>query len=44
VPLDVAALLDDDEVEAIQGRAAWLVENGRFPRDDSGRRYPWPLV
>lgn len=44
VPLDVAALLDDDEVEALQGRATWMVKERRFPTDDSGRRYPWPLV
>lgn len=44
VPLDVAALLSDDEVEAIQGRAAWMVKERRFPTDPSGRRYPWPLV
>ena len=44
VPLDVAALLSDDEVEAIQGRAAWMVKERRFPTDDTGRRYPWPLV
>lgn len=44
VPLEVAALLGDDEVEAIQGRAAWMVQEQRFPTDPSGRRYPWPLV
>ncbi len=44
VPLDVAALLNDAEVAAIQGRAAWCVKERRFPTDDSGRRYPWPLV
>ncbi|WP_420451113.1 SCO1664 family protein [Ilumatobacter sp.] len=44
VPLDVAALLSDVEVEAVQGRAAWMVKERRFPVDDSGRRYPWPLV
>ncbi|MEM9040888.1 MAG: SCO1664 family protein [Actinomycetota bacterium] len=44
VPLDVSALLADDEVEAIQGRAAWMVKERRFPTDDTGRRYPWPLV
>jgi uncharacterized repeat protein (TIGR03843 family) len=44
VPLDVAALLDDAEVEAIQGRAAWMVKERRFPTDPTGRRYPWPLV
>ena len=37
-------LLDDDEVEAIQGRAAWCVKERRFPTDPTGRRYPWPLV
>ena len=44
VPLDIAALLDDDGVEAIRGRAAGLVKERRFPVDDTGRRYPWPLV
>ncbi|MEM1334054.1 MAG: SCO1664 family protein [Actinomycetota bacterium] len=44
VPIDVAALLSDDEVEAIQGRAAWMVKERRFPDDPSGRRWPWPLV
>lgn len=44
VPLDVAALLGDEEVEAIQGRAAWCVKERRFPVDNTGRRYPWPLV
>ena len=44
VPLNIAALLRDDEVEAIQGRAAWMVKERRFPTDDTGRRYPWPLV
>jgi len=44
VPLDVAALLSDDEVEAIQGRAAWMVKERRFPDDPTGRRWPWPLV
>jgi uncharacterized repeat protein (TIGR03843 family) len=44
VPLDIAALLDDEEVEAIRGRAAWCVKERTFPVDASGRRYPWPLV
>ncbi len=44
VPLDVAALLSDDEVDAIQGRAAWMVKERRFPDDPTGRRWPWPLV
>jgi uncharacterized repeat protein (TIGR03843 family) len=44
LPLDVSSLLDDDEVVAFSERAAWLLENRRFPVDPSGRRYPWPLV
>ena len=44
VPLDIAALLADDEVDAIRARAAWMVEERRFPTDPTGRRYPWPLV
>jgi uncharacterized repeat protein (TIGR03843 family) len=44
VPLTVAALLTDAEIDAIGQRAAWLVEHGTFPVDRSGRRYPWPLV
>ena len=44
VPLKIAALLADDEVNAVQERAAWVVEHPRFPVDSSGRRYPWPLV
>lgn len=44
VPLELAALLDDDEVEAMRERACWLSERPVFPADASGRRYPWPLV
>ena len=44
VPLELAVLLDDDEVAALQHRAARLLADGRFPADDSGHRYPWPLV
>ena len=44
VPLDVAALLNDEEVEALRERAEWVVQQGKFPVDTSGRRYPWPLV
>ena len=44
VPLEVASLLDSDEVQALTHRAAWLLEHRQFPVDDSGRRYPWPLV
>jgi uncharacterized repeat protein (TIGR03843 family) len=44
VPLDIAVLLNDEEVAAIQSRAAWCVKERRFPVDPTGRRYPWPLV
>lgn len=44
VPLDVAALLNDEEAVAVQERAQWLVDQGALPTDPSGRRYPWPLV
>lgn len=44
VPIDVAALLDDDEIEAIRHRATALVTQRVFPHDETGRRYPWPLV
>jgi uncharacterized repeat protein (TIGR03843 family) len=44
VPLEVATLLADDEVTAMQKRAEWVVENPVFPVDQSGRRYPWPMV
>ena len=44
VPLRVAALLDDEEVAAISERAEELITDGVLPIDDSGRRYPWPLV
>ncbi len=44
VPLDLATLLDDDEVVAIRRRATSLVARGRFPIDATGRRYPWPLI
>jgi uncharacterized repeat protein (TIGR03843 family) len=44
VPLDTATLLADDEVEALRQRADLIVGLGHFPVDESGRRYPWPLV
>jgi len=43
VPTELAALLTDDEVAALQRRAGRLVTTRRFPRDN-GHRYPWPLV
>jgi len=44
VPLAVAALLNDDEVEAVRERAQWIIEHPVLPADHTGRRYPWPLV
>jgi uncharacterized repeat protein (TIGR03843 family) len=37
-------LLEAEEVEALQARAAWIVENRVFPFPEEGRPYPWPLV
>ena len=42
-PEDIA-LLADDEVMAVQERARWIVEHPVLPADNTGRRYPWPLV
>jgi uncharacterized repeat protein (TIGR03843 family) len=44
VPLEIAAVLVDEEVEADQEGAKWVVAHPQFPVDGSGRRYPWPLV
>ena len=44
VPIDVAALLSEPEIEAMQRRAIKLVTERVLPSDESGQRYPWPLV
>jgi len=44
IPVDIAALLDDDEIDAMQRRATMLVTERRLPDDESGHRYPWPLI
>ena len=44
VPIDIAALLSEDEIAAIRHRAATLLADGVFPSDHTGHRYPWPLV
>ena len=36
--------LDEVEREATFQRARALVENGMFPVDPTGRRYPWPVI
>ena len=44
VPLEVATLLSDEEVAAMMDRSSWLRDGGHFPVDQSGSRYPWPLI
>ena len=36
--------LRPDEFSALAERAEWLANFGKFPDDDGGRRWPWPLV
>ncbi len=44
VPVSIAALLTDDEIEAMVERAVWLLENRVFPAPESRYQYPWPLL
>ncbi|MGQ0831857.1 MAG: SCO1664 family protein [Microthrixaceae bacterium] len=44
LPEPLAALLDPFERDAVRTRARALVRAGCFPIDETGRRYPWPLV
>jgi uncharacterized repeat protein (TIGR03843 family) len=44
VPPDIAALLDDDEIDAMRHRATKLVTERVLLDDETGHRYPWPLV
>jgi uncharacterized repeat protein (TIGR03843 family) len=44
LPAAVAAVLDPFERDAVLTRARAVLSEGRFPVDESGRRYPWPLV
>jgi uncharacterized repeat protein (TIGR03843 family) len=43
-PPEVAQLLDDDEVGALQHRVQRLLRARVLPVDRTGMRYPWPLV
>ncbi|WP_018774191.1 SCO1664 family protein [Arthrobacter sp. 131MFCol6.1] len=43
-PPEVAELLDDAEVAALQHRGQRLLRAGVLPVDRTGMRYPWPLV
>jgi uncharacterized repeat protein (TIGR03843 family) len=44
LPDDLAMLLDVFERDALLTRARALANAGHFPIDETGRRYPWPLV
>ena len=44
LPDSLARLLDVFERDALLLRARALLEAGCFPIDETGRRYPWPLV
>jgi len=44
LPPALAALLDADEQRALRRRARGLLRAGRYPVDQSGLRYPWPLI
>jgi hypothetical protein len=44
VPPEVAELLDDDEVTAVQHRVQRLLNARVLPVDRTGRDYPWPPV
>jgi uncharacterized repeat protein (TIGR03843 family) len=44
VTAPLADWLEAGEGEALLARARALLDEGRFPVDVSGRRYPWPLV
>ncbi|MGH9084173.1 MAG: SCO1664 family protein [Acidimicrobiales bacterium] len=44
LPDRLAALLDPFERDAVRARARALIQAGCFPVDETGRRYPWPLV
>lgn len=44
IPVSVAALLTDDEIEAMRERAQWLLDFGVFPSPESRYQYPWPLL
>jgi uncharacterized repeat protein (TIGR03843 family) len=37
-------LLAPAEIDAVARRAGWLAEQPEFPHDDTGHRWPWPLV
>ena len=44
LPAPLVALLRPDEREALTARVRAVVKHGRFPVNEGGRGYPWPLV
>jgi hypothetical protein len=44
IPQELRHLLDDEEADALVGRARALLSEGRLPPPGPGRPYPWPLV
>jgi len=44
LPEALGELLSHEECRALRARLRRLVEAARFPADDTGYRYPWPLV
>jgi uncharacterized repeat protein (TIGR03843 family) len=44
-PVEICALLDNFEIDAMMTRAAAVLAEGVYPADDTdGHRWPWPLV
>jgi uncharacterized repeat protein (TIGR03843 family) len=41
---DLLAFLSPQELDAMFSRATVLLENGRFPEDATGTRFPWPII
>ena len=44
LPPELCGLLTGSELDALVRRARSVVDAGVFPTDDTGRRWPWPLV
>lgn len=44
IPVDVAALLTDDEIESMIERSEWLLQNKVLPSAGSRYDYPWPIL
>jgi len=44
LPKSLAELLAKEERQALRARTRAVIDAARFPVDDSGYRYPWPLV